>query len=310
MTIYSASAPAKAILLGEHAVIYGKPAIAIAIDKRVVTTVQNSYEMTLNGKHIDMEYHPHIEYFSEKYNEKPIAVTSATQIPPSSGLGSSAAFCASLSLAIRMKREDSKETFDVANDAFCAEFHAQGRASPIDTFTSTFGGGIAINANGIGKKLGDVEKNGNIWHVESVKVPKMTLVVGYTGIKASTSELVNRVKQFKEKNSFANEIIDELGTNTETGIRALTEEDFVTLGKVMSKNHRLLSVLGVSCNELNKLVEASEKYSYGAKLTGAGGGGSMIALTDQPEMVCKAIRLHGGEPFVVETTSVGAKEES
>ena len=78
----------------------------------------------------------------------------------------------------------------------------------------------------------------------------------------------------------------------------------------MTRNHKLLSILGVSCNELNKLVNASLPYSYGAKLTGSGGGGSMIALTDHPEEVCEAIRLRGGTPIVVRTGEEGVRLES
>jgi mevalonate kinase len=74
----------------------------------------------------------------------------------------------------------------------------------------------------------------------------------------------------------------------------------------MTDDHKLLSILGVSCSELNKLVDASMRYSYGAKLTGAGGGGSMIALTDRPDKVCESITLHGGTPFVIRTGQPGA----
>ena len=77
----------------------------------------------------------------------------------------------------------------------------------------------------------------------------------------------------------------------------------------MTRDHKLLSILGVSCNELNKLVNASLHYSYGAKLTGSGGGGSMVALTDEPDKVCETIILHGGLPFVVETNVPGVELE-
>ena len=78
------------------------------------------------------------------------------------------------------------------------------------------------------------------------------------------------------------------------------------LGRLMTDDHKLLSILGVSSRELNKLVNASMPYSYGAKLTGAGGGGCMVALTDRPEKVCEAIRSRGGTPYVVKTGVPGA----
>jgi len=85
--------------------------------------------------------------------------------------------------------------------------------------------------------------------------------------------------------------------------------DLEALGRLMSKDHNLLTILGVSTPALQKLVDASLPYSYGAKLTGAGGGGSMIALTDEPEKVAEAIRARGGAPFIVRTGVQGVRAE-
>ena len=93
------------------------------------------------------------------------------------------------------------------------------------------------------------------------------------------------------------------------GMNAMRRNDKEDLGDAMTKNHKLLSILGVSCNELNKLVNATLPYSYGSKLTGSGGGGSMIALTDEPEKVCEAITLRGGTPIVVHTDTEGVRLE-
>jgi mevalonate kinase len=117
------------------------------------------------------------------------------------------------------------------------------------------------------------------------------------------------VRRYKDKNRFAADIVDEIGDITVDGIDALRKGDIGKLGGLMTRDHKLLSILGVSCNELNKLVDASLKHSYGAKLTGAGGGGSMVALTDEPEKVCESITLHGGRPFVVRTGVPGARIE-
>ena len=77
----------------------------------------------------------------------------------------------------------------------------------------------------------------------------------------------------------------------------------------MTNDHKLLSILGVSCNELNKLVMASLPYSYGAKLTGSGGGGCMVALTDKPDKVAEAIKSRGGTPYIIKSGSDGARME-
>ena len=201
----------------------------------------------------------------------------------------------SISLAVRKLFERNVDEESIANDAFNAEWFAQGRASPIDTSTCTHGRGVAINNPvDMGKPLWKISKGGNTWNVTDIDVPEMTFVVGYTGVYAPTGPIVERVRKFKERNGFA---------------KAIRRRDKEDLGDIMTRNHKLLSILGVSCNELNKLVNASLPHSYGAKLTGSGGGGSMIALTDEPEAVCEAIRLHGGTPMVVHTETEGVREE-
>ena len=162
---------------------------------------------------------------------------------------------------------------------------------------------------GMGEEMWSVSRGGSSWKVSRVKVPKMTFVIGYTGIKARTGPLVEKVRKFKEHNRFASDIIDEIGGVTMDGMRNMENNDVVGLGEMMTRDHKLLSILGVSCNELNKLVNASLCYSYGAKLTGSGGGGSMVALTDRPDKVCETILMHGGLPFVVRTGEPGVRNE-
>jgi len=77
----------------------------------------------------------------------------------------------------------------------------------------------------------------------------------------------------------------------------------------MNRNHALLTILGVNTKELQKLINAALKHAYGAKLTGAGGGGSIVALTDEPEKVCRAIIKAGGNPIVVRPATQGVRIE-
>jgi len=305
-----ASAPGKVILLGEHSVVYGKPAVAIAIDKRITTTVSASENTMLNGSVVDLKYHPHLRHILSEHGNPTLSIKVDTDLPTSSGLGSSAAFSSSLICALRKMEGKGFDLAGIAKESFETEYDAQGRASPVDTYTASIGNGIVLNGpKGTGRTIAKVEKNGNTWDISGIDIPDMTLVVGYTGIKASTGPIVDRVRRYREKNGFAREIVDEIGSVTEEGIRAIGKKDISGLGELMLKDHKLLSILGVSCNELNRLVSASMEYSYGAKLTGSGGGGSMIALTDRPDKVSETIRLHGGTPFVVRASPIGVKEE-
>ena len=304
------SAPGKMIVLGEHSVVYGKPAMALAIDRRFYCKVSLADGLYLNGKKVPSYIHPHIKSVIDSNGASGLNLKAGTEIPTSSGLGSSAALSSSISMALRKLLGRDTDLRSIAEDAFKAEWDAQGRASPIDTSTCTRGGGVALNCPvGIGKELWTISKNDRTWKVSEFEVPSMTFVVGHTGIKAPTGPLVEKVRKFKEHNRFASDIIDEMGLIALQGMNAIRRNDKEDLGEIMTRNHKLLSILGVSCNELNKLVNASLPYSYGAKLTGSGGGGSMIALTDRPEQVCEAIRLRGGNPIVVRTGAEGVRIE-
>ena len=306
----TASAPGKFILLGEHAVVYGKPAVALAIDRRFRCKVSRSDGNYLNGLPIDLERHPHISHLLSRNKAMNVSIETESDLPSSSGLGSSGALGASLSAALKDLNGEPLDRNGVAEESFSAEYYAQGRASPLDASCCTFGKGVALNCpEECGRKIMDIERNGNSWEIREISVPKMTFVVGYTGIKAATGPLVDKVRKYKEHNGFAADIIDEIGSVTLEGVSLMRRNDIEQLGRAMTQDHKLLSILGVSCNELNKLVNASLEHSYGAKLTGSGGGGSMIALTDEPDKVCEAIRLRGGIPFVVNTGVEGVKIE-
>lgn len=295
----TASAPGKLILFGEHAVVYGKPAVALAIDRRFACSVDISDENTLNGRPVDFSRHPYIQHMLRKHSIGHVSIDTVSDIPAGSGLGSSAALSVSLSAALHSLRSIDIDEHGIAEDAFDTEYAVQGRASPLDTSASAHGGGIVVN--GVGDPIWSISRNGNVWNISDIDIPEMTVVVGYTGMHAATGPLVEKVRKFRDKNGFAFDIVNEIGEITMEGMDALGDGDVVRIGDLMTRNHKLLSILGVSCDELNRLVNAALPHSYGAKLTGAGGGGSMIALTDDPEKVCDAIEKRGGTPFTVRT---------
>jgi len=301
----TSSAPGKFILLGEHAVVYGKPAVAIAIDKRFACSIRYDSENSLNGRPVAFDKHPYIHHMLQKHGLESVAVDTVSDIPAGSGLGSSAALSVSFSAAIRAMKDMPICGNDIAEDAFDTEYCVQGRASPLDTSACTNGRGIIINGPSEDDHIWTISRDDKKWSVSNMEVPDMTFVVGYTGIHAPTGPLVERVRKYRDKNGFAYDIVNEIGDLTLAGIEAMRKEDSEELGELMTKDHKLLSILGVSCKELNKLVDSTLPYSYGAKLTGAGGGGSMIALTDEPDKVCDVIEKRGGRPFIVRTNVKG-----
>lgn len=303
------SAPGKFILFGEHAVVYGEPAVALAINLRTRVRVRQADEYSVNGKPLSHPYNRYIKKAIELYYEgPPLEFWTDSAIPSASGLGSSAAITtATVGALMKMKGKFEEEL--VARYSFEVEYSVQGKASPTDTSISAHGSGILLTQKPTESHLWKVSKGETVWYINHINAPELTMVVGNTGITSSTSKIVAKVRRYVETNAFARDIIRDIGNLTMEGINYLQKGEKEKLGECMARNHKLLANLGVNHPSLQKLVDASSKHSYGAKLTGAGGGGSMIALTDEPETVAEDIRKAGGTPYIVRISKIGVKLE-
>tara|TARA_B100001094_G_C17742177_1_gene581709 strand:- start:52 stop:558 length:507 start_codon:yes stop_codon:yes gene_type:complete len=147
------------------------------------------------------------------------------------------------------------------------------------------------------------------WEVHSIDLPEVIndvwLVIGNTGIHAPTSEQVARVASLLDENPEKMREIETIGIISRRGISALMEGNMEGVGRAMSENHLLLRSLGVSCPELESLISAAAPSSLGVKLTGAGGGGCMIALTRNPKETSEAIELAGGRTLISKIAAQG-----
>jgi mevalonate kinase len=297
------------ILLGEHAVVFGKPALALAIDLRIYSEVVPSQQYSVNWHPMKKRHHAYISAaLDEAWGGPPINVDTVSEIPSGSGLGSSAAVTVSC-VAAMLARKGKLDAEKVARMAFEVENTVQGRASPTDTSTSCHGFGVLVAPEKTDGFLWRIEKDKRQWNIHHCDVPKLTFVVGYTGIHAATGPLVAKVKMLVDDKDEARKAVDRIGEIVLEGVNATRSADKRRLGSLMNENHQLLRELGVSHPMLEKLVEACATKSYGVKLTGAGGGGSMIALTDEPEAVSAAIAAAGGEPIQIEVGCEGARVE-
>lgn len=301
----SYSAPAKVILFGEHAVVFGEPAISAAIDLRSRVTVRDSAENLLNGMPLRRDSSPYAFHALELTESSPMEITVESAIPAGGGLGSSAAFSVSLVASLLGNGSPGR----VAELAFNVELRSQGRASPIDTSTAVHGQGIFVSRETVANELWQISGPSGIWHIGDIRIGRMNIVIGYSGQGAATGPMVERVRKLCERFEVAREAISEIGSISLEAKRALERNDIVTLGSLMDRNQKLLSVVGVSTRRLEKLIQAVAPYSYGAKLTGAGGGGSIIALTDRPEKAAGAISLLGGVPYICRTGETGLRRE-
>ena len=185
----------------------------------------------------------------------------------------------------------------------------------MDSSTCAHGGCIVLSdqvEDGLNwlysRKLNDVS-----WEVHSVELSKneeVWLVIGSTGIHAPTHEQVAKVASLLEENPDKMREIETIGIVARRGIAALLKGDMKSVGRAMSENHLLLRSLGVSCPELESLISAAAPTSLGVKLTGAGGGGCMIALTEDPKATSEAIELAGGRTLISKLGADGMKVDS
>jgi len=301
------SAPGKLILFGEHAVVFGEPALCTAINLRTEVFARPHSEWLADGSSLDAPKYRYVKAaVRHAWTGGPLWLEIRSMIPAGAGLGSSAAVTVA-TLGALQEMQDALNPPAIAREAFAIEHEVQGRASPIDTSTATAGGGVLVRPEEGDGLLWTITRDTRRWCLHRCPLPDLTFVVGNTGISAATGPLVAGVKERVDASPKAASMVREIGHITMDGLVALQRKDLEAAGRLMDQDHELLNALGVGHPMLDRLVAAARTHSYGAKLTGAGGGGSMVALTDEPEKAAKAIREAGGKPFLVHTDPVGLR---
>lgn len=191
-------------------------------------------------------------------------------------------------------KEISKQ--DIFQAAYLLENIVHGHPSGVDQATVTFGGLIKF-------RKGVIESE-----VTTDNPP--SLIVGNTRQRRPTAQLVSNVTELRQHNTRKyEEIASEAQRITDRAVNAMVDRNLIELGKLMNRNQELLEAVGVSSPELNRLINAARRGgALGAKLTGAGGGGCMIALTDgEATNVAEAIRDAGGDVLPGKFTSKGVE---
>jgi mevalonate kinase len=275
-------------LFGEHAVVYGKPGIAMAIKPRVFVTVRKT-------KHPQRAKSPYIDGCFDSMGVLG-SVYINSQIPSSSGLGSSAAVTVATLSAINDEFSLHKTRDDIADMAFEIEKKVQkGRASPTDTTVSMYGG-IVLISGGSRRRL---------------PPQNLHLVIGDSLVSHSTAKMVEQVGEQKKKHpEIVDPILDAIEGVSMSAIHHLNNPK--ELGRFMDMNHALLEALGVGHPQLSKIVlVARAEGAFGAKITGAGGGGCMIALCPKQlkQRVANAIEACDARAIVTGIDTEGARKE-
>jgi mevalonate kinase len=315
----------KVILFNEHFVVYGIPAIASALGNKTDAEVVPTDDLTPSGADGSMAGEGWVledkrpanpGYKTEKFHHQKesiervlkaanfdatknnIKITLGGDLKAVGGVGASAAVCVSIARALNEEFSlgfDDNRTNEIAYEG---EKAYAGTPSGIDNTASTFGGLLWFSKN--------LEGGPNT--MEKIKLKKpVEIVMGNTGLTANTKAAVAGVRERKENNPEKYNKIFEESKELVTKARAkLDELNLEEIGQLMDKNHKLLQEIEVSHERLDALVEiARENGAIGAKMTGGGLGGYMVALTPGPEIQEKVAQAMENVGFEVLRTKIG-----
>ncbi|MBI2613720.1 MAG: mevalonate kinase [Candidatus Levybacteria bacterium] len=335
MNKITVSAPGKLLLLGEHAVVYNHPCLVTAVDQRMRATVELINEPFFELQAPDVQIADYKKPMSEvgkgdipkgaKFVEvavanllgrsrnkskiprgafgmtgkKGIKVTTKSEFSSQFGFGSSSASTVCTVKAVSELLDlnlSQKEIFDLA---YKTVLDIQGKGSGFDVAAGIFGGTLYFVTGG---KV-----------IQSLNIKSLSLVVGYSGIKADTVTLINKVKEsFANRQNRLSEIYNGIEILVNEAKGALLKKDWKKFGEIMNKNQEYLKELGVSIGKLDLMIKGALNVgAYGAKLTGAGRGDCMIALYSAASKlnIKKAVEKAGGKIIDIKTNAEGVRIE-
>lgn len=322
-------APGKIILFGEHAVVYDIPGIAAAIDLQTKAEVGSLKgkkihlkdpwrEVTIEPREIEkltkqldelieqQKFEEITKLFQEDKGRalKYVIGSALTEIKPFSirldtelrkGMGTSASLAASTALALSDffslgldKQRISELTYN------CDVVAHGGTPSGIDNSTVVFGGYILYQ-----KSAG----------VNQLNIDReLPIVIGDTGSPAQTAKTVPMVRKLREKDEEVAEAITKVGEVTKQAKKEIKSGSLEEVGRLMDLNQELLRIMQVSSPELEQLIKAAKDAgAYGAKLSGGGVGGIMIAIGEDTKKISNAIEKAGGEAIITKLGVDGVK---
>ena len=294
----------KIVIMGEHAVVYGRHALASPIPLAVEARVKDAsrgIQLLIPRWNIEqrvpsLEEHPQgtigilaLVLRQLRLESKPMIIEVFPAVPKAMGLGGSAALAVAVIRALDMHYSLGLNDERVNELAFECETAAHGRPSGIDNTVATYGKTLLFQSEG-----------GHPRYSEIKPAEPIPLLVGISGRESLTARMLSEVSVAREKSLTAYErIFDQIESLTMSSVSAITSGDFESLGASMNLCHGLLNGLQVSSPEIERMVHVSRKAgALGAKVTGGGGGGSMIALApDRQRQVANALEQLGYETF-------------
>ena len=307
----AASAPGKVILFGEHVVVYGRPAIAVPVTEVQAQALIEPgpaghglqvYAPDLD-RQVDVKSAPDDEPLATITldtleaigvdSEQDLRITVTSTIPIARGMGSGAAVSTAIVRALAKRFGRWFPSQAISDLVYQTEVLYHGTPSGIDNTVIAFEKPVYF-------------VKGEVQEVFWVGRPFL-LAIADTGIEASTREVVGDLRQRYQSSPGRYEGLFDQATELTLSARSAIEQGHTgALGRLMNENHSLLRELGVSCPELDRLVTAAQEGgALGAKMSGAGWGGNMIALVGEDTRGCvdMMLRLAGATNVII--TEIG-----
>lgn len=275
---FAYEAPGKVILFGEHFVVHGARAVVCAIDRRVVAESSRSKSNTLSVhsalqsadmpldaptesvSHILRPFH----HMAVSLNCGGAVLRLRSGIPVGAGLGSSSACCVAAAGSLLALCGGSANILDVSVDA---ERSVYPNSSGADC-AACMRGGVMSYVKGCAP-------------VPSVSPPDLRLVIADSGIIHNTPQMVERVGGMARDGPAAfSTLMIEADAISAEALDVMGRGDIPNLGRLATRNQKLLEEIGISNDRLRHMVKVADQYSYGSKITGAGGGGCIMAIAD------------------------------
>jgi hydroxymethylglutaryl-CoA reductase len=305
------SACGKVILLGEHAVVYGRPALALPIPLAVEAVVKEGGDginlviprwgleqkvRASNAQGLSGILYQVLQQL--RLDSSNMTIEVIPHVPRAMGLGGSSALAVAIIRALDHTYKLKIGSQRINELAFECEKAAHGTPSGIDNTIATYGTPLLYRreAAAAGNTMGTAR-------FEELKLSQpLPLVIGITGRESLTANTVARVRKAWETHQARYDgIFDQIAALTIAGVDALRDAHFRELGELMNLCQGYLNALQLSTPELEELVHiARANGALGAKLTGGGGGGSMVALCpDAQDQVSNAMQAAGYQTLSV-----------
>lgn len=304
----------KTILIGDQFVLWEVPAILSAIPFETVcrverlengsgwTLVDNRIEVPGYKKAKEKDCHASfdrmVEVMGLDLEKNPIRITVEGDLLAGSGVGASAAICVSFARACNQEFSLNMDILDINHVAWEGEFGYHGLPSGLDNTVSTYGGVIKYRIKN------DIKQFERITLSEPVEI-----VLGNSGVTANTASLKGFLEEQEGTNpELFNQRLTAIKAQVEDLGRALSGGDLKETGRIMNENHKILIDMGLSHEKLVYLCDkANSLGAFGAKVTGGGRGGYMVALTPGKELQEKVAAAFEAEGIATIRATIGGK---